>query len=76
MTDSADERRLSHTARGIEEFTYRFLTVMLDAGLMTAEEVLEFNVAVGDALEFGKRSPDLVTRLQSAMERAEARRIA
>lgn len=75
MTDSESERRLCHTARGIEEFTYRFLTVMLDKGLMTVAEVLEFNVAVGDALEFGRRSPDLVAKLQSAMERAEARRI-
>lgn len=75
MTDSVSERRLSHTARGIEEFTYRFLTVMLDAGLMTVAEVLEFNVAVGDALEFGRRSPDLVSSLQSAMERAEKGRI-
>lgn len=75
MTDSDSERRLSHTARGIEEFTYRFLTVMLDAGLMTVAEVLEFNVAVGDALEFGRRSPDLVSKLQSAMERAGKGRI-
>lgn len=75
MTDSDDDSRVAHPGKGLLEFTYRFLTVLLDKELITTAEALDFSVGVGRALETGRVTHGLIEGLQVAMERSEVRRI-
>lgn len=59
-----------HAGLGLLEFTYRFIIVMLDNGLIKTPEALEMLNGVSDALEFGRITPGILKRLQDAMERS------